>query len=64
MVKNRTIIAIFSLLALETVVFAQGITTASSYFKSISDYYATLNDYEADVEIVADRLTDGSACFI
>ena len=32
--------------------FAQ-ITTASSFFKSISDYYATLQDYEcmADIKI-------------
>ncbi|MBD5404690.1 MAG: outer membrane lipoprotein carrier protein LolA [Treponema sp.] len=55
MVKNRTIVVIFSLMFFGVVGFAQGITTASSYFKSISDYYATLNDYEADVEIVADR---------
>ena len=55
MVKNRIIIALFYVLVLGTAGFAQGITTASSYFKSISDYYATLSDYEADVEIVADK---------
>lgn len=30
---------------------AQGITTASAYFKSISDYYATFKDYEVDFNI-------------
>ena len=36
--------------------FAQEITTASAYFKSVSDYYATIKDYEADFDIKADRL--------
>ena len=35
--------------------FPQTITTASEYFKSISDFYATLKDYEADMEIRADK---------
>ncbi len=35
--------------------FAQGITTASAYFKSVSDYYATLKDYQAEIEIKADK---------
>ncbi len=43
------------LLLLGASVFAQGITTASAYFKSVSDYYATLKDYEAELEIKADR---------
>lgn len=38
-----------------TSVFAQGITTASDYFKTVSAYYATLNDYEAELEIKADK---------
>lgn len=33
--------------------FPQTITTASEYFKSISDFYATLKDYEAYMEIRA-----------
>ncbi len=33
---------------------AQGITTASVYFKGISEYYATIKDFEADMEIKAD----------
>ena len=35
--------------------FAQGITTASAYFKSISEYYGTLKDYEVDFEIKIDK---------
>ena len=31
--------------------FAQSITTANTYFKSISEYYGTLKDYEVDFEI-------------
>ena len=31
--------------------FAQGITTASAYFKTISEYYGTFQDYEVDFEI-------------
>lgn len=30
---------------------AQGITTASAYFKSISEYYGTIKDYEVNFEI-------------
>ena len=32
--------------------FAQNITTASTYFKTISEYYGTLQDYEVDFEII------------
>ena len=35
--------------------FAQNITTASAYFKTISEYYATLKDYEADFEIKIEK---------
>lgn len=38
-----------------TFLFAQGITTASAYFKTISEYYATLKDYVVDFEIKIDR---------
>ena len=39
--------------------FAQNITTASTYFKTISEYYGTLQDYEVDFEIIinGDTLT-------
>lgn len=36
--------------------FAQGITTASAYFKTISEYYGTLKDYEVDFEIRMDKI--------
>lgn len=35
--------------------FAQNITTASAYFKTISEYYGSLKDYEADFEIVVGK---------
>ncbi|EID86173.1 Outer membrane lipoprotein-sorting protein [Treponema sp. JC4] len=35
--------------------FAQSITTASAYFKTISEYYGTLKDYEVDFEIKVDK---------
>lgn len=31
--------------------FSQSILTASAFFKSVSDYYATIKDYEADMKI-------------
>ncbi|WP_407429093.1 LolA family protein [Treponema sp.] len=33
--------------------FSQGILTASSFFKSVSENYAAIKDYEADVDIKA-----------
>lgn len=36
-------------------IFAQGITTASAYFKTISEYYSTLKDYEVNFEIKMDK---------
>ncbi|MBR1535673.1 MAG: outer membrane lipoprotein carrier protein LolA [Treponema sp.] len=44
--------SVFSLL-----LHAQGILTASSFFKSVSENYATIKDYEADVDIKAARST-------
>ena len=37
------------------VAFAQNITTASAYFKSISEYYGTIKDYEVDFEIKIEK---------
>lgn len=34
-----------------TAVFSQEITTASDFFKSVSDRYAEIKDYEADIDI-------------
>ena len=48
---------ILSLCALfvSTVLFAQNITTASAYFKTISEYYGTIKDYEVDFEIKIEK---------
>lgn len=44
--------------------FAQGITTASAYFKTISEYYASLRDYEVDFDIsVNGKLTSGKLSY-
>ena len=36
---------------------AQGILTAASFFRAVSENYATIKDYEADVDIKASRNT-------
>ena len=51
--KVKLLIADFFIFFVCTSLFAQGITTASDYFKSVSDKYASIKDYEAQVEIVA-----------
>lgn len=38
-----------------SILAAQTITTASAYFKTISEYYATLKDYEVDFEITVEK---------
>lgn len=48
-------LVLISVLFFSTFLFAQGITTASAYFKTISEYYATLKDYVVDFEIKIDR---------
>ncbi len=56
MKKNRLFVAAALFLFFCPVsFFAQGITTASAYFKIVSDYYATIKDYEADFDIKADK---------
>ena len=42
-------------LLVSSVLWAQNITTASAYFKTISEYYGTLKDYEVDFEIKVDK---------
>ena len=44
-------ILLLSALLFVSAAFAQSITTASAYFKTISEYYSSLKDYEADFEI-------------
>ena len=50
---KKIVIALF--LIFSTSLFAQSITTASAYFKTISEYYATLKDYEVNFEIKVER---------
>lgn len=54
--KIKKILIAGVLLMAGSFVFAQGITTAATYFKTISDYYATLKTYEADFDIEQDKL--------
>ena len=51
----KKIILSFSALFVSTVLFAQNITTASAYFKTISEYYGTIKDYEVDFEIKIEK---------
>lgn len=39
-----------------TFAFAQNITTASAYFKSVSEYYQTLKTYEADFDMMQGKV--------
>lgn len=55
---KKLITAFFaSYLLLISSVYAQGILTASSFFKSVSENYANIKDYEADVDIRAAKNT-------
>ena len=46
---------LFCTLFFSAAIFAQSITTASAYFKTISEYYGTIKDYEVDFEIKIDK---------
>ena len=51
----KKIILSFCALFVFSLTFAQNITTASAYFKTISEYYGTIKDYEVDFEIKVDK---------
>ena len=51
----KKILLSFCALFVSTVLFAQNITTASAYFKTISEYYGSIKDYEVDFEIKVDK---------
>ena len=51
----KKLIITFCALFVSTVLFAQNITTASAYFKTISEYYGTIKDYEVDFEIRVEK---------
>lgn len=52
----KKILSVCALLCTVTIaLFAQGILTASAFFKAVSENYATIKDYEADVDIKAGR---------
>ena len=51
----KKLIISFCALFVSTVLFAQNITTASAYFKTISEYYGTIKDYEVDFEIKIEK---------
>ena len=54
---KKIFIAAFVILA-GSFLFAQNITTASAYFKTVSEYYGTLKSYEADFEIHVGKTTE------
>ena len=51
---KKLIISFFALFFVSAL-FAQNITTASAYFKTISEYYGTIKDYEVDFEIKIEK---------
>ncbi|MCR5285421.1 MAG: outer membrane lipoprotein carrier protein LolA [Treponema sp.] len=51
----KKLLLFVGILFINSFLFSQGITTASAYFKTISEYYAGLKDYECDFEIKIER---------
>lgn len=51
----KKLILSFCALFIFAAAFAQNITTASAYFKTISEYYGTIKDYEVDFEIKVEK---------
>lgn len=47
----KKLLFIFQFSLFSMLLHAQGILTASSFFKSVSENYSTIKDYEADVDI-------------
>jgi len=47
----------FTLLFVVIIPATAQITTASDFFKSVSEYYGTITDYEANIEIIASSKT-------
>ncbi|MBQ9630533.1 MAG: outer membrane lipoprotein carrier protein LolA, partial [Treponema sp.] len=54
MIKRNflSFVAIFFLCSLS---FAQSITTAASYFKTVSEYYGSIKDFEVDLNLTMGR---------
>ncbi|MCR5763946.1 MAG: outer membrane lipoprotein carrier protein LolA [Treponema sp.] len=63
MKKNLMCIAACFIMSVS--VMAQSIMTANDFFKSVSEYYGTISDYEADVDISIGNSSDmlGKASF-
>ena len=53
--KKRSLLILSIFVVLISNVFAQEITTASAYFKTISEYYGSLKDYEVDFELKVEK---------
>ena len=51
----KKLIFTFCAFFLVSILSAQNITTASAYFKTISEYYGTIKDYEVDFEIKIEK---------
>lgn len=55
--RKNTILhaAVFFIFTVCGTVYAQTITTASAYFKTVSEYYGSIKDYEADLDLSAGK---------
>ncbi|MBR1912173.1 MAG: outer membrane lipoprotein carrier protein LolA [Treponema sp.] len=62
---KKIITCIAACVMVSATAIAQSIMTASDFFKSVSDYYGTIHDYEADVDITIGNSSDmqGKASF-
>lgn len=52
---KKTIAVVFCLIFCCFAMFCQQILTAGSFFQSVSEHYGTIKDYEAHIEITADK---------
>lgn len=53
--KVRFGVCVFLVFFLYGDIFAQTITTAGAYFKTVSEYYGLIKTYEADINLTVDR---------
>ncbi len=60
----KKLCAALAIIIFSSLLFAQEILTASAYFQTVSDFYATIKDYEADMDItIGKEVMSGAVSF-
>lgn len=57
----KKLCALLAVCILTSLLFAEEILTANAYFQTISDFYSTVKDYEASIEITVGKTTMSGA---